>query len=365
MISVAKYFSGLLLLMILVCGERALAEPYLAVRMGLKCEACHVNPTGGGLRSDFGDVFAQTVLPAHPIRGDWGLWTGEVAKVLRVGGDLRYDFNVAQTPRAKTGDQLEVQQGRVYAEAEAIPDRLIFYVDEQVAPGTAVNHEAYGLFWSANHDWYIKAGQMYLPFGFRFEDQTAFVYDVSSITMYAPDDGLELGWMRGHWDTQVTVSEGTFAGGNPSSSGKEYGLQMSYVARGWRLGVAANDDDSSYARRKIAGVFGGVHTGPVDWLGEVDSVENEYGRFVGETQAAALLEADWLIHAGNNLKLTLERYDPDRAVHDNTQSRVSLVYELTPIQFLQLRAGVRDYYGPNAIPAERSRLFFIQLHGFF
>jgi hypothetical protein len=365
MISVGKYFTGLLALVMLLCGEHALAEPYLAVRMGLKCEACHVNPTGGGLRSDYGDVFAQTVLPAHPIQGDWGLWTGEVAKVLRVGGDFRYDFNVTQTPHAKTTDQLEVQQGRVYAEAEAIPDRLIFYVDEQVAPGTAVNHEAYGLFWSANHDWYIKVGQMYLPFGFRFEDQTAFVYDVSSITMYAPDDGMEFGWMHGHWDTQVTLSEGTAAGGAPSSSGKEYGLQMSYVERGWRFGVAANDDDSPYARRKIVGVFGGVHTGPVDWLGEVDSVENEYAPAAGVTEAAALLEADWLIHRGNNLKLTLERYDPDRDVHENTQSRVSLVYELTPIQFVQLRAGVRDYYGPRAIPAERSRLFFIQLHGFF
>jgi hypothetical protein len=83
------------------------------------------------------------------------------------------------------------------------------------------------------------------------------------------------------------------------------------------------------------------------------------------TQAAALLEADWLIRAGNNLKLTLERYDPDRNVQDNDQSRVSLVYELTPIQFLQLRAGIRDYYGPRAIPGQRSTLYFTQLHVFF
>jgi hypothetical protein len=359
-----KCLAGFLALATLAASQ-AFAEPYLAVRMGLKCEACHVNPTGGGLRSDYGDVFAQTVLPAHPIQGDWGLWTGEVAKVLRVGGDLRYDFNVTQTPGAKTTDQLEVQQGRVYVEAEPIPDRLILYVDEQVAPGAAVNHEAYGLFWSANHDWYVKAGQMYLPFGFRLEDQTAFVYDVSSITMYSPDDAVEFGWMHGHWDTQVDVSEGTAAGAVPSSSGKEYSLQASYVERGWRLGVAANDDDSSFARRKIIGVFGGLHTGPVDWLAEVDSVENEYAPLAGVTQAAALFEADWLIRAGNNLKLTLEGYDPNRNVVDNRQSRLSLVYELTPVQFVQLRTGVRDYYGPLGNASERSTLFFTQLHVFF
>jgi hypothetical protein len=365
MISKGKYFAGLLALVILLGGGRAFAEPYLAVRMGLKCEACHVNPTGGGLRSDFGDVFAQSVLPAHPIHGDWGLWTGEVTKVLRVGGDFRYDANFTQTPNAKTTDQLEVQQGRVYAEAEVIPNRLLFYVDEQVAPGTAVNHEAYGLFWSANHDWYVKAGQMYLPFGFRFEDQTAFVYDVSSITMYSPDYGVEFGWLRGHWDTQAVVSDGTAAGGLPSTNGKEYGLQVSYVESRWRFGVAAHDDDSPFARRKILGLFGGVHAGPVDFLGEVDSVENDVGALNGVSEAAGLLEADWLIARGNNLKLTLERYDPDREVHDNQQTRVSLVYELTPVQFVQLRAGVRDYDGPRGIPSQNTRLWFIQLHGFF
>lgn len=360
-----RYLAGLLGLVVFLGGGRAFAEPYLAVRMGLKCEACHVNPTGGGLRSDFGDVYAQTDLPAHPIHGTWGLWTGEVSKFLRVGGDLRYDADFTQTPNAKTTDQLAVQQGRLYAEAEVIPDRLLFYVDEQVAPGTAINHEAYGLFWSKNHDWYVKAGQMYLPFGFRFEDQTAFVYDVSSITMYSPDYGLEFGWLHGHWDTQLIVSDATAAGALPTTQGKEYGLQASYVESRWRLGVAAHDDDSPFARRRILGVFGGVHAGPVDFLGEIDSVQNEFAPLNGVRQAAGLLEADWLIARGNNLKLTLERYDPNRDAHDNRQTRLSLVYELTPVQFVQLRAGVRDYNGPRGIDSQNTRLWFIQLHGFF
>ena len=359
-----KYFAGLLALAMLFGGGRAVAEPYLAVRMGLKCQSCHVNPTGGGLRSDFGDVFAQTDLPAKPIRGSWGPWTGEVTKWLRVGGDLRYDATFTDVPHTPSTHRLAVQQGRMYGEAEVVPNRLLFYVDAQVTPGTANYHEAYALFWSANHDWYIKGGKMYLPFGFRLEDQQAFVYDASLTSMYEPDNGVEFGWMRDHWDTQLTVSQGTFAGGLPSGGGKEYGLQASYVESQWRLGIAANDNESTFGKRRMLGVFGGVRTGPVEWLAQVDAVED---RFLAPalTQAAALLEADWLIAPGNNLKLTFEPYDPDRDVPGNGQSRWSLVYELTPVQFVQIRAGVRDYNGPRGVAAQNENLGFIQLHVFF
>lgn len=346
--------------------SRAHAEPYLAVRMGLKCTVCHVNPTGGGLRTEFGDVFSQTQLPAHPIRGDWGLWTGHLTKWLRMGGNFRYDANFTHTPGEPDTHNLQIQQGRLYGEAEPIPNRLIFYVDEQVTPGPGapINHEAYAIYWSAAHDWYIKAGRMYLPFAFRFEDQTAFVYDVSSITMYSPDRGVEFGWLRGHWDVQLNASDGNF-NGPFIAGGKEYGLQMSYVESGWRMGLAANDDDSPAGRRRIYGIFGGTRTGPVDWLGELDASTAPNGSGGIQTQAGVLLEGDWLIAPGNNLKLTMERYDPDRDTPDNGEARWSLVYELTPIQFVQLRAGVRDYYGPKAIPSQRSRLTFVQLHVFF
>jgi hypothetical protein len=303
-------------------------------------------------------------MPAKHLTGPWGLWTGDVGKFLRIGGDYRFDGTVTQTPHSDTTDQFQTERGDLYLEANVIPNRLSVYTDELIAPGRAINEETYALFWSADHDWYVKAGQMYLPFAFRLQDQTAFVYDVSSITMYSPDDAVEFGWLGGHWDSQLTVSDGTFAGPG-SGTGKEYGVQVSYVEPHWRLGIAANDDDASLYRRRMAGLFGGVRTGPVVWLGEADMVENAADGLRGVTQAAVLLEGDWLLARGNNLKLTFERFDPNRDVRNNGESRWSLVYELTPVQFLQLRAGVRDDVGPPGVDVEHRKLYFVELHGFF
>src|SRR5665213_3587049 len=72
------------------------------------------------------------------------------------GGDLRFDASVAQVPQTHSVQQFALEQTRVHMEADVIPNRLLAYVDEQVAPGGALNREAYLLYWSATHDWYIS-----------------------------------------------------------------------------------------------------------------------------------------------------------------------------------------------------------------
>ena len=101
---------------------------------------------------------------------------------------------------------------------------------------------------------------MYLPFGLRLQDQTAFILTATGINMTTPDQGVEFGWERGHWDAQLAVSNGT-AGGAVTSDGKQYSLNVAYVESIWRLGIAANNNDQSDGAKTAFGVFGGFGPG--------------------------------------------------------------------------------------------------------
>jgi hypothetical protein len=357
-----QLFGSLLLLCIGANSVRA--EPYLAVQFGLKCNVCHVNPTGGGLRTSFGDVLAQTVIPNDHLNTGLDNWNGQVGQYLRAGGDFRFDAQVTKAPNTASVQEFSLEQARVYLEANVIPDRLLAYVDEQVAPGGALNREAYVVYWSASHDWYLKGGQMYLPFGLRLQDQTALIYTASGINMTTPDQGVEFGWEHGAWDAQLAVSNGT-AGGAVTNDGKQYSLNVAYVQSVWRLGVGANDNDQSGGAKTALAIFGGLRTGPISWLAQAEitddkSIANGQGK-----QLASLLEANWLIIRGNNLKITEEFLNPNRAVPNGEQTRWSVVYEVTPIQFAQIRTGFRWYDGIPQDNSEHQRLYFVELHGYF
>ncbi|HUI60316.1 MAG TPA: hypothetical protein VLX90_08835 [Steroidobacteraceae bacterium] len=358
-----RHWLRLLLLSPLFVIFQAQAEPYLAVQTGFKCGQCHVNPTGGGERTVFGNAFAQTQLAATRIdTGD--LWTGEVNRFLSIGGDLRAQAEYTKVPQSPSTDSFDLEQVRVYLNASVIPQRLMVYADEQVAPGGALNREAYGVYWSANHDWYVKAGQMYLPFGLRLQDQTAFVQEITGISMTTPDQGVEFGLERGHWDAQLAITNGT-AGGPEVDHGKQYSGQLIYVESLWRLGLAANFNDAAIGSKSAGGIFAGLRTGPVSWLAQADVVDDRSQPAQRGRQLATLVEGNWRIMQGHNLKITSEYLDPNRSVPNDAQTRWSIVYELTPIQYVQLRAGFRCSNGIPQASFEHGRLAFVELHGFF
>jgi hypothetical protein len=338
------------------------AEPYLAVMTGYKCNVCHVNPTGGGLRNEFGVTYAKVLLPAETVDNTLDAWTGKVTDRLQVGGDLRTDWSRVTTPNSPSQQSFQLEQFRVYANLTIIPDRLGLYVDEQIAPNGSTNEEAYVRYGNTMDGFYIKGGQFYLPFGWRLQDQTAFVREVSGISMTTPDKGIELGWEHSAWSAQFDVTNGQ-ANAN-TGSGYQVTTQVVYTKPIWRVGIAGSSTQSNVGDRRVGGLFAGLRTGPIAWLAEGDLVHDE-SLPGGRTLAAGLLEGDWRLLKGHNLKLTAEYQDPDRSVSNDQQTRYSIVYEYTPLPFLQLRAGYRHYFGIPQNNTQNQQVILMELHGYF
>lgn len=354
-----------LLLVGLLLAGAASAEPWIAVETGLKCSQCHANPTGGGLRTRFGNVYAQTQLSASRIGPeDLAPWTGAVGDFLAVGGNVRGNWSYTDIPHQDSSNEFETEEARFYLQAELVPGRVAVYVDERAAPGSATNLEANLRLSTSGGGYYVKVGRFYLPFGWRLEDDNAFVRRLSGVNMQTPDEGLELGMERGTWTGRLALTNGS-GGGPETDDGKQVTARLEHVGRRWRIGASGLFNDSDGGERAVAGLFAGAHTGPIRWLGEVDYVDDDSLGPDGRQMAAALIEADWGFRKGHNLKLTHEWLDPDDDVDEDEQTRSSLVYEWFPFQFVELRSGVRFYDGPDQIDVQNRTEAFLQLHGYF
>lgn len=345
-----------------VFSQRAAAEPYLALTMGLKCSACHVNPTGGGMRNTFGSMWGQTALPARAAGVTQDSWTGEVNRHVALGADLRGGVNWVDQPGSKALTSFDVTSLHAYLDLRPIPERMALYIDERIAPGEATNSEAYLRLWTPGRRVYAKAGQFYLPYGIRLQDDGAYTREATGISFNTPDRGVEIGFDGTRWTAQLAITNGT-AGAAEVNNGKQWSLRSEYVAARFRAGASLNLNTLPGGTRRMQNLFGGVKTGPVVWLAEMDYIVDGS---IGPTrkQWAALVEADWKLLPGQNLKLTAERFDPDRAIARDRQTRLSLVWEYTPLPFVQLRAGLRNYDDIGEVPFYNRRIAFLQLHGY-
>jgi len=352
------------LLLASLAGGALRAEPYFAVREGLKCMSCHFSETGGGMRNAFGAAWAQTALPRKTIEAPPGeLWTGSINRFISVGANLRARATYTDVPNAAGQSAFETEEMRVYAAAHVLPGRIDLYVDQRIAPGGSVNLESYVRYTSGDQRWRVKAGQFYPPYGLRLEDDSAFIRQVTGVNFNTPDRGVELGYESGRASAQLAVTNGAPAGAE-TDEGKQLTTRFVYVQPAWRAGLSYNWNHTDAGDRRLHGVFAGLRTGPLVWLAEADYIDDEtLGD--GREQWVGLLEADWLITRGINLKATAEFFEPDADVDEDEQNRYSIVLEHFPAPFLQLRAGARLYDGIPQNDLQNRRIYFLSAHGYF
>jgi hypothetical protein len=353
------------------------AEPYLAVRTGFKCGVCHVNPTGGGKRTEFGSTYSQTTLaaerldlttgkavPAAGAGSEPAVWTGKLNDHLAIGSDLRANLQGTLVPNNPSTVAFDQTRAQVYLEVKPIVDRLTIYLDERVAPGAATNRETYAMLWFANKSVYVKAGRMFVPFGLRIEDDTAFIRQVTGTNFNSSDDGVEGGLELGPWSVNVSVTNGA-GGGAETNRGKLISSLATYVQPDWRVGASASANYNGDADRRMQSAFAGLRTGIVSWLASGVYITDD-GTPTGRLkQWATLVEGNVEVAKGHNLKLTYEYYDPDADLKEDHRERYSVVWEYVPFQFTQFRAGVRKNHGIPQNDAQNATELFLQWHAFF
>lgn len=338
----------------------AQAEPYFAVLKGVKCGSCHTSASGGGKRTAYGNVFAQAELPGRTL--DLGkLWTGEIGKYFSVGGDLRGGWDRLDVPGQDSTSDTALEEFLGYVEIKPFPRYLTLYVDARLRPDDPLVREKYARLTLPNGRWWARAGKFFLPWGFRLEDDGAFVRQVSGINYNTPDNGWEAGYERGPWTAQLAVTRGT-AGGREVDSGKQYSLRVARVRPTWRVGGSFNFNDAKVGDRQMQNLFAGLRTGPVSWLAELDYIVDESTPTGRRISQASFLEANYGYRKGHNLKATFEWYDPDDAVSEDERNRISLVWEYSPIQFVQARIGYRNYGGIPQNAVQNREAWFAELH---
>lgn len=360
-------------------GSTAGAEVYLAVTEGYRCSQCHVNRTGGGMRTEFASVWAQTNLPFWVPEREGGddalgklLRTGQAGPV-RMGADLRavYEGTFGSGDRDDT-NEFELDEANLYLEATLLDERVYLYADESFAPGGANNREAFGMLSlplgkEGDGRWWLKAGKFFQPFGLRQLDDETLTRGATGFSFTNSDEGIEVGFEPGDWQIALAVTNGN-QGGPEDNDQKQFSLFSEYVQPRWRLGASTSFNHGDQLDREAFGIHGGFRVGKLVMLGEVDLVQDSFAEATGrgdEERLAGLVETRFWVGRGQNLRLTWDSWDPDRDIATNTRERFTVGYEGFLAPNVQLRGNAIIRRAPPQFPERRDDTVAVELHLFF
>lgn len=357
-------------LVLVLAAPAAYAEPYLAVREGMPCSACHVNITGGGKRTDLVNTHINDLLRISrvfgPVSRPREYFTGEINEYLGLGANLRSAYTAEFRDRPDANGQVDNDKifrdrlhrndldttGFLYAEMRLVPGYLTLYIDQDVI--NTDTREAFAMVqgilpWNG----FIKAGRMFLPYGLQIQDDRAFIRQ-DTFNFNAKEAGLQVGFEPEPFTVIASVSNGPAGDRDVRFTGTAYTLFTDVpLVRNVLFGSSFSRVGSTTGDQMVFGFFTGTNIERLTLLGEVDFRDDagRGGHFVAYGEANYLF-FDWL-----NFKTTVDFADSDRLgseFRDDAKNRVSFGFEPFINRFLQTRVFYRFSNGIRSLP-ERNR----------
>jgi hypothetical protein len=319
----------------LLCTATGLTLPRFASRMDLKCQNCHIDPNGGGMRNYYGDVmYGREVLPVPAWSQDTIIeeFTNHLSKYVSLGADVTTLYWSQRETHYTSFFQM---QGDLYVSA-SVAKSLLIYFDKALYGG----FDVFGLINGLPVNGYLKIGRFTPAYGTRIDDHTTFIRTKTAFPVYRRDDtGVEVGISPQSFAWNFGIYNGE-NGADPSNGSirlmttrAEYLNQIGDV--NYSLGGSIWYNNAVEGSNTMYGGFGGLSYRRFVLNTEVDFKTDWAGLKTDEF--ISYLELNYLIIDGLDLKFIYDFYDPDIHIKNGSESRYSVGAEFFPIQGIELR----------------------------
>jgi len=349
---------GFVLAGLAVFFSSAFSEPRFALRTGSRCDVCHVNPTGGGMRNDYGALYyAVEELPMPKLKQKIGSTTidRELSKSVQFGSDFRMlYYSNTQTPEENSFFQM---QGDLYL-------NLILneYLSAYFRKGVYTDYEAYGMIKFNKLDSYLKFGYLSPPYGLKFVEHDAFVRTQLALDPHSNDAGVEFGYEPKSFSFAFGVLNGSASVPIDYNRNKAVYFRSLYIRNlgrnsGLLLGASIRNMDlgsSSRINYTSWGIDAGFSYSRFAFLSEADWV------YENQDQIALLAEGSYVLAKGIDLRTSYEYFRPDYPSSSEKMERLSFGIALFPLPSSEFQAKYRFHWG-NSL--EKDRLY-LTLHLF-
>jgi hypothetical protein len=337
-----RFLQPLLILgvIVLLVGDAANAVPRFSSRTGWKCQACHVNPSGGGMRSPGGVTYGREELPVPTWSDEFQLddFSTNLTDFVSIGADVRTLFFYQQeTPDDRNA--FFQMQGDIYLNLK-LAKKVNVYFDKGLYDG----FELFGQVNLLPANGYIKAGKFVPNYGLKLDEHRAYIREFTGLSQETGTPfytGAEVGISPG----PATIT----AGGYNSSEGRGTGIDsrkallgraegLFNVAEDLNLGIGANIlyKNVMGGKTNFYGAFASFSYKDFTIIGEGDILKSDVG---GEKVEAVVIygEADYMVVQGVDLKVIYDFFDPDRELATGSFSRYSFGFEFFPMSGVEVR----------------------------
>ena len=338
--------------------------PSYAIEQNSNCINCHVNPTGGLMRNDYGsNIYSLDELSIRKWINEDKKFDGFISDNIQIGGEFRI-----QSYKGRKSTSIFPMQIDLYSNVDFDNNISLFMK-------YGAKQELYLLLDDYNNVDWIKIGKTIPDYGLKLDDHTSFIRGGNSSNTFVYSGSIDQGLIfdyAAEYDDPILIEMGLKINKNISltssiSNGivndNENNITISIKSKSSSIYGNLLFGSSLMKEKdfKMLGIFGGFAKNKLTLSFEFDKAYNWIENF---KSMASYMELIYKPIQGVHLTAKYDYFDKDISVLDGSTERYSFGVNFFPINMLELKFQIREYE-LFSIDTNINTEYLVQLHTWF